>query len=319
VLVSEALGHDDLDGLTVLAHGATTASTGHDGVVATATTTAGVAVVKVVVGALLAGVHAVLALEDTGLHVGNALGALGADVAALHVDVAGDVESTLGTEGDFPPGVVDTTPPSNVVVREDGCASRRHALLPRELDRLAGGNLDRDIGLCDLDGHTTKALRLPAEQEHIILRTVVDELGLPLAVTANPDTVPFRLLVLSSLATELLNPVLNAVHEVINSVADGVTKVLKRVTDVTNGVARLGGGGGRLGLGGGRGLLLGGVRGGLGLSLYVGNLSLRGGRRGGCWSRGGEDGAPVDVAEIVCDLAPVNFVGSTALDLTTKS
>ncbi len=311
------LGDDDLDVLAVLAHGATTASTGHDWVVATTATTAGVAVVEVVVGTLLAGVHAVLALEDTGLHVGNALGALGADAAALHVDVARDIESTILAEGDLPPGVVDGTEEGNVGVGVDGCAGRRHLLLERELHGLAGGDLDGNVRLIDLDRHSVVAVCLPAEQEHIIAGAIVDEFGLPFAVAANPDTIPSGLAVQSGFAIELLEPVFNAVHEVGNSVADGLANVTDSVAKVTKRVARLCRGGSRLGRGRSRGLLLGGGSGGLGLSLYIGNRDLGGGGRSR--GRGSEDGAPVDIAEIVCDFAPVDFVGSITLGLTAKS
>lgn len=135
------LGDDNLDGLTVLAHGATTTGTGHDWVVATTAATAGVAVEEVVVGTLLAGVQAVLALEDTGVHVGDALGALGANAVTVHVDVTRNIESTLGTEGDLPPGVVDLEAVI-LVAGEDGGASGGDTLLPGELEGLAGGDLD---------------------------------------------------------------------------------------------------------------------------------------------------------------------------------
>jgi hypothetical protein len=59
----------DLDPLAAVVHGATTTNTLHDGVVATATAVAGIAVKEVVT--LLARFGAlVLALEDTGVHVG---------------------------------------------------------------------------------------------------------------------------------------------------------------------------------------------------------------------------------------------------------
>jgi hypothetical protein len=152
-----------------------------------------------------------------------------------------------------------------------------------------------------------------------LIGTVVDELSLPLAVTADPDTIPLRLLVHSLLATELLYPVLDIVEDGADESTNSVTDVVQSVAEVTKRVVRLCGGSGGLGAGG-SGLLLGGGRRGLGLSLVVGNLSdLGGSRRSRSRSRGGEDGAPVDIAQIVCDLAPVNFVGSAALDLTAKN
>lgn len=313
----QRLGEDDLDGLAVLAHGATTTNASHDNVVATTAATAGLAVVKVVVLTLLAGVHAVLALEDTGAHVGGALGALGVDIVTVHVDVTGDIEGTVLAEGDLPPGVVDTTELGECGAGVEGCAGGGHLLLEGELNRLASGNLDQDVRVVDVKAHAVEALRLPAREHHVLVGAVVGELGLPLAVAADPDTIPGGLLVETGLALDLLGPFRDTVKEITDSVGDVVANVTDGVTKVAEQVVGLSGGGSRLSSGGGRGLLLGGVRGGLGGSLYIGDRSdLRGGSGSGC--RSGEDGAPVDITKVVCDLAPVNVVASTALGITSQ-
>lgn len=117
------LGEGDLDRLGVGAHGATTAGTGHLDVVTAATTVAGTAVEEVVVGAFLAGLGiGVFALEDARVHVGCALGALGADLASLHVDVAGYIEGTEVAKRGLPPGVVQTTELGKEGVGVDGSA-----------------------------------------------------------------------------------------------------------------------------------------------------------------------------------------------------
>jgi hypothetical protein len=304
------LRHDDLDDFTALTHGATTASTGHDWVVATATTVARVAVEEVVVSALFAALHAVLALEDAGLHVGCALGALGGDLATVHVDVAGNIESTLGTEGGLPPGVVNTTEHGKLGARVDRSASSRSVLLEGDVDRLAGLETDRDLGLHLVNAHVLEVVGPPAEEDGV-LAGVVGELGPPLAVLAEPDTILVALGVLSDLGTEASDHGLEAVQGVLDNVTNIVEEVAKWVLlswGWFRGLARSLGSWRRAGGLGGRVDCLGLSD----LSLWLGWL---GWLRSCLGSRLSKDLVPVDVAEVVGNLAPVDLVISAALGL----
>lgn len=133
----------DLNLLAVGAHGATTAGTLHDGVVAAATTVAGFAVEEVIFSALLAGESiVVLALEDASLHVRFALGTLGGNAGTLHVNIAGDIESTSLAKGDFKPGLIAATEEGELAAVEHGSAGSRHVLREGESDTLTSLEAD---------------------------------------------------------------------------------------------------------------------------------------------------------------------------------
>lgn len=326
---TKRLREGNLDGLLGRAHGAATTGTGHDGVVTTSTTVAGVALEEIVIFTLLARVGnntvLLLALENALLHAGLALGANGADVAALHVDVTGDIESTVLAEGDLPPCLVKTTEVGELGVAESRGASRGNVWSERDDSLLSRLETNGDLGLVDVQGHSTEAVGLPTEDDGILVG-IVCELGLPVAIIANPHGAVVALVVLASGDdAERLDDALDTLEKVgnnITDIADEVSKVVGRGR--SGGRSARGGHGGRRssrsldlldldslsGAGGSslrRGLLLDGGGGGLG------------GRSRG---RGSEDGAPVDlvpvdVVEVVGDGLPVDIVVSRALSVTT--
>lgn len=218
-----ALVEGNLDPFTVGTHGAASTNTLHLGVVATAATVTGVAVVQSV--ALLARLGAeIRALEDAGVHVRLALGSLHADVAAVHVDVAGDIESAPLTEGDLGPGVVDTTEHGELASGCGRSAGSRDVLGEGQLDGLALLHSDGNVGLELVDGHASVAIGLPAVEDSIGV-AVVGDLHTPLAVTSNPDTAVVGLVVLANLCAERTGDAGNAGKDVVNNVADGVAGV----------------------------------------------------------------------------------------------
>jgi hypothetical protein len=307
------LGERDLDPLTLVVHGATATNTLHDRVVATATTVAGIAVEEVV--ALLAGLGAlVLALEDTGVHVGQALGSLHGDVAAVHVDVAGNIESTVVTEGDLGPGLVETTEKSEGGVERSRRARSRHVGLEGELDGLAGLHADGDIGNELVDGHAAEAVGLPAVED-CVGAAVVGHVHAPLAVARDPDATVVALVVLANLGAKLAGDACDTGKGVGNDIADGVAGVggLGGSGSGGGGLGGLGGGGGGLS---GVGVLLLGLGGRRRGDDGLGRLLL--GNRSGLGGGGGvEDGLPVelvplDVLQVVGEGVPVEIlVGAT--------
>lgn len=217
------LMEDDVDVLAGRAHGAATTSTLHDAVVATASTVAGATVEQIVISSLLARGDVVLALEDTLVHVGSALGALGADGVAVHVDVTGDIESAPLAEGNLPPGLVPATEQSELGVGEGGSAGSRDVGREGKSDALARLDSDGDLGLVDVDRHTGEAIGLPAVEDGILV-VVVGELSSPVAVVADPDATVVALVVLANLATDAVGQRLNATHQVGDNIADLVTE-----------------------------------------------------------------------------------------------
>jgi hypothetical protein len=308
------LGERDLDPLTLVVHGAAATDTLHDRVVATAATVAGVAVEELV--ALLAGLEAlVLALEDAGVHVGQALGALHGDVATLHVNVAGNIESTVVTEGDLGPGLVETTEKSKGGVERSRRARSGDAGLEGELNGLAGLHADGDVGHEFVDGHAAEAVGLPAVVDGIGL-AVVGHVHAPLAVAGDPDAAVVVLVVLANLGAELAGDARNTGEGVGNDITDGVLGVLGLGGGGSRGLGLSGRGGGGGGLSGVGVLLLGlggRSRGDDGLGLL-----LLGGRSGLSSGRGVENGLPVelvplDVLQVVGEGVPVEVLVRAAL------
>lgn len=328
--ITRRLREGNLDGLAGRAHGATTTGTGHDWVVATATAGRGTAIEEIVVGSALAGVRGdtilLLALEDADVHVRGALGALGGDVATLHVDVTGDIESTILAEGNLPPGLIKTTKVSKLGGAEGRSAGSRNAGSERDYGLLARLETDGNLGLVDVQRHAGEAIGLPAEDNSVFVG-VVGELGLPLRVLTDPDTTVVRLVVLSDgNNAERLDNILNTLEEISDKVAD----IIDQVTEVA--------GRGCGGSSAGRSNSLGGSSRGLDLLDLNGSsracgLSLSGGLLGGGSdgrsdlggrSRCGrvEDGAPVDfvpvdVVQVIGNGLPVDVVGGRALGIST--
>jgi hypothetical protein len=306
------LGEGDLDPLAVAVHGATTTNTSHLDVVAAATTVGGVAVEEVVT--LLARFGAlVLALEDTSVHVRQALGTLHADVAAVHVHVTGNVESTVDTEGDLGPCLVETTEESKGGVDGGRGARSWDAGLERELDSLASLHANRNIRNELVDGHAAEAVGLPAVEDSVAA-AAVGHVHAPLAVSRDPDAAVVLLVVLANLCAELASNVCNTFKDIGNDITDGVL-----------GILGLGGGrGGGLGLRGlgsgcglsGVGLRLHSLRGGRGSDDWL-RLALRRSLSGLCSGRG-QDGLPVevvplDVLQVVGKSVPVEGLVGAAL------
>lgn len=170
--------------------------------------------------ALLARVAGV-ALVDAGLHVRKALGALHADVAALHVDVTGDVESTPLAEGDLSPGVVDTTEHGESVLGSRWGARSRNVGSEGDLDGLSGLQADGNVGNPLVDGHAVEALGLPAVVDGLVA-TGVGDLHTPLGVVTDPDTAVVGLLVLADLGANLVGNGGDTSEDILDEVAEGV-------------------------------------------------------------------------------------------------
>lgn len=179
------LREGDLDGLAIVTHGASTTDALHDGVVA-ATAAGGVHTSKRVAGLARCGVL-VLTVEDAGSHVRSTLGTLHRDVVALHVDVAADIESTLGTEGVLGPGLEKSTEDGQFGVFKSVGAGRRHACCERDGDLLSRLEAYGNGGLVHIDGHTAEAIGFPAEEDQVAVG-VVGEYSLPVAILADPET-----------------------------------------------------------------------------------------------------------------------------------
>jgi hypothetical protein len=329
---TQRLREGNLDGLAGGAHGATATGTGHDGVVATSTTGGSTAAEQVVVGSGLAGVGGdtvlLLALENAEIHVRGTLGALGGDGATLHVDVAGDVESTELAEGDLPPGLVKTTEVGKLGGAKGRSASSGNVGSKRDNGLLARLETDGDLRLVDVQGHAREAIGLPAEDDGIFVG-VVGELSLPVRVLTNPDGAVVRLVVLANRDdAEGLDDALNTLEKVRDDVTD--------VTDEVAEVVGRGGCGGRSSAGGSsslrrssRGLDLLNLdsSSGAGGCSLCGGLLLDGGSDGRSdlsgrgWSGRAEDGAPVDllpvdIVQVVGNGLPVDIVGRRALSIT---
>lgn len=237
----------------------------------------------------------------------GALCALGSEFDALHVNLAGDVEAAVSTstEGELEDGLVEQAH-EEIGVAEGGTASTREAVSSGELLGLAGTELDRDDGLVGVDPHGGLA---PAVDGGVLVGRVCEG-GRVLAAVTNPHLTVVGLSVHAELGSESRDESIDAVEEASCEAA-----------------------GGRRGLAGlGRGSLLGGRWGssrcrGNGLSGSSGdNFGLR---RGGCGSSRGRGGfrggsvavvdlAPVDSAEVVGDLCPVDVLG-VALDVAGRS
>jgi hypothetical protein len=226
---TQRLREGDLDGLAGGAHGATTTGTGHDGI------GRGTTLEEVVVGSALARVGCdtvlCLALEDADVHVRDTLGALGGDSATLHVDVTGDIESTVLAEGNLPPGLIKTTEVGKLSGAESRSTGSGDVGSERDNSLLARLKTDGDLGLVDVQGHAREAISLPAEDDSILVG-VIGELGLPLGVFTDPNTAVVGLVVLASGDNAKgLDDGLNALEEVSDN-----------VTDVTNQIAEVAGG-----------------------------------------------------------------------------
>jgi hypothetical protein len=328
-----SLREGNLDGLAGGAHGATATDTLHDNVEALATAVAGVALGELVCagltaggGPLAAGIR--LALESADFHVRSALGALGGDLSTVVlVDVTGDIEGTVLAEGNLPPCGVKTTEVGKLGVLEGRGAGRGNVLGERDDSLLSRLEADRDLGLVDVQGHAGEAVGLPAEDDGVLVG-VVGELGLPLAVVADPDATVVALVVLADgLDTEGVADVLDTVEKVGDELADVVDEVANEVARLGLGRSSSGAGRSSRGRSGSRGLDLLGLerssgagRGGL-RGLLLGNRSRGGGLRGGSRSGRSEDRAPVDllpvdVLQVVGNATPVDVLGSRALSLT---
>lgn len=327
---TQRLRERNLDGLAGGAHGATTTGTGHDSVVATATAGGGTALEEVVVRSALARVWGdtvlLLALEDADVHVRNTLGALGGDGATLHVDITGDVESTVLAEGNLPPGLVKTTEVGKLGGAEGRGTGSGNVGSERDNGLLARLETNGNLGLVDVQGHARETIGLPAEDDSVLVG-VVGELGLPLGILTDPDTAIVGLVVLTGGDNAKgLDNGLNTLEEV----SDNVTDVIDQVAET---IGRRGGGRSSAGrsssLGGSsRGLDLldlDGSSGAGGLSLCGGLLDGGSGGRSDLGGRGrsgrGEDGAPVDlvpvnVLQVVSDTLPVDVLDSRALCIT---
>lgn len=288
------LAEGNLDPFAAGGHGATSTDTLHDGVVATATTVAGTAVVELV--ALLARLGAgVLAPEDASVHVRDALGADHADAAAVHVDVTRNIKGASRAKGNLSPGVVDTTEQGKVARRCDRGACGGNVCGKGQLDSLALLDANRDVGLEGVDGHAGEGVLPPAVVDSVF--AVVGDLHTPGAVAADPDTAVVGLVVLADLCADLVGNAGNANHDIGDDVAARVVRVGAAGGGRWGRIRSLGGSGGS-----GRGLDLGSRgddgSGGLLLSSWGGGSGLV------------EDGAPVDllpvdVLQVVGELAPV--------------
>lgn len=265
-----------------------------DGVVAASITAAGSAGVGADEGASLRG-----SVETAG-----ALGALGRELDALHVDLAGDVEAAVGAgaEGELEDGLVQETH-EQVRVVEGSTAAAGEAVSDGELLGLASGELDGDEGLVGVDPHGGLA---PAP-DHGVLVSGVGEGGRVLAVATDPDLAVLVLGVDAELGSELGGEALDAAEDVADDVANGVRRGrLSR--------GGRGGGGGRGGCWG-AGRLRRGRSDDLGLGSG-GRASGRG-RSGGGRGSGGRavvDLAPVHGAEVEGNVGPVDVVGVAGLD-----
>jgi hypothetical protein len=308
----QPLGESDLDPLAVVGHGATATGTLHDSIVAAATTAAGTAVHEVIAVCARLGAG-VLALEDAGVHVGSALGADHADVAAVHVDVAGNIESTVDTEGDLGPGLLKTTKQGKLGALLGGRASSRDVGREGEADGLASLEADGDVGGVVLDDHTSEAVGLPAV-ENGLLTTVVGDVHSPGTVVSDPDAAVIGLAVHTHLGADDAGDASDTGEDIGNDVAE----VLVGCLDLGGWGRGLGGldslcaGGGHRA--GGLLLGLGGRAGGSGGGLLL--LGSRGRLCGG--RRRGEDGAPVDlvpldILEVVRKSVPVDGLLGAAL------
>lgn len=223
-------GERDLDGLAAGAGGAAATGTGHDCVVATATAVAGLAEEEVVVGTLLARVGRLavgisLALEDTGVHVRDTLGASGLDVISVHVDVAGNVECTILAEGDLPPCLVKASEVGKLGALVSRSTGRRNVLGERDDGLLSRLETNGDLGLVDVQGHAREAIGLPAEDDGV-LAVVVGELGLPFAIITDPDGTIVALIVFANGAdAQRLHEVLDTFEEVRDNILNNVAEI----------------------------------------------------------------------------------------------
>ena len=143
----------------------------------------------------------------------------------------------MQAKGNLPPSLVETSKYGGVCAGEDGCAGRRNVGSPGEGDGLAGLDTDGDFRLELGHDHAVVAVGCPAVQDGIFV-LVVDELGRPFAVVADPDGTVVALLVLSDLALELVGDFLDTIHDVTDSLVDGVAYIAENVANgVANGVA----------------------------------------------------------------------------------
>lgn len=229
----------------------------------------------------------------------GALGTLGGELDALHVDLTGDIEAAVssGAEGELEDGLVQET---HVQVRvvEGSTAAAGEAISNRELLGLASSELDGDDGLVGVDPHGGLA---PAP-DHGVLVSAVGEGGRVLAVTTDPDLSVVGLGVDTELGSELRGEALDATENIAEN------------TISVRGSGRRGGSRGR-GLGG-RGCV---SSGGLSSGGGSDDLGLRGGRSLSGRSRSGGRGgggtvavvnlAPVDTAEVKGNVVPVDVLG----------
>jgi hypothetical protein len=216
-------------------HGATATGALHDGVVAATATAGGTAVHEVV--AECAGLGAgVLALEDAGVHVGGALGADHADVAAVHVDVAGNIESTVDTESDLGPGLLKTTKHGKLGALLGGSAGSRDVGCEGEADGLAGLEADGDVGGVVLDDHAGEAVGLPAV-EHGFVTAVVGDVHSPGTVVSDPDAAVAGLGVHTHLGADDAGDASDTGEEI----ADDIAEVLVGLVGLGRGSRGLGG------------------------------------------------------------------------------
>ena len=206
-------------------------------------------------------------------------------------------------------------------------AGRGNILRERDDSLLSRLKADGDLGLVDVQGHAGEAISLPAEDNGVLVG-VVGELGLPLAVVADPDATVVALVVLADgLDTEGVANVLDTVEKVGDEIADVVDEVANEVARLRLGRSSSGAGRGSRGRSGSRGLDLLGLerssgagRGGL-RGLLLGNRGRGGGLGGGSRSGRSEDRAPVnllpvDVLQVVGNATPVDVLGSRALSVT---
>ena len=219
-------GEGDLEPLAVVGHGAATTDTLHDWVVAAAATVTGRAVDEVVAELARLGAG-VLALEDTGVHVRRAGGALSADAATLHVDVLGDVEGTRsslarGRSGELEPGVLDTAEDGLAGVGGGGSASSRDALGGRDLDGLALLHADRDGWRVDVEGHAGEAALYPAVPDSVLAG--VGHIKAVGGIAANPQTAVARLCVDAHLGADSLTDAGDTGHQIADDVV-GLVRV----------------------------------------------------------------------------------------------
>jgi hypothetical protein len=213
----------DLEVLAVVGHLASTGGVASEGVVADHARSVGggtdingvVTATGTAPGGARVGADESASLRGS-IEAARALGTLGSELNALHVDLAGDVEAAIGAgaEGELEDRLVEETH-EQVRVGEGSTASARETIGDRELLGLASGELDGDEGLVGIDPHGGLA---PAP-EHGVLVGGVGEGSRVLASATDPDLTVLGLGVDTKLGAELRGEVLDAAEDVANDAA----------------------------------------------------------------------------------------------------